>query len=156
MNTLREILLVTIIIVLAWGSILSITDYFRSRRPTPQLSPQSINWEILKQAIADVESGDNPDACSSSGARTRYQIHPNTWRRFSTCNIRTASPGEIDRVVEAIFNDIQNCMAERGEIVDVYSIAAYYNAGPHAKCLSVDNVDYASRVEALYRDLCKT
>lgn len=107
------------------------------------------HYDRILEAIAKVETGLTPDAIGRRGERSRFQIMPTTWARFSRANQHTASHYETRRVARRILAEIEKVHLRRGLRVDAYGLALGWNAGPWARKYTGTTLDYAERVEAL-------
>jgi hypothetical protein len=108
----------------------------------------------ILEAIAQVETGNKPSVRGRLGERTRFQILPATWRRYSTVPISraAASLDEAERVARQHLQHIRSVLVARGIAQTVYNIAVAWNAGPDYARITRKTVDYASRVKALVYD----
>jgi len=113
--------------------------------------PKPASDEILLAAIAEVETGNNSAVLGHYGERTRLQILPDTWRRFSHLpfSASAANRAETDRVARAYLASIRERLRSRGLPETPFFIAAGWNAGPGWKTLSSGTVSYAERVANL-------
>jgi hypothetical protein len=107
------------------------------------------HYDKILDAIAKVETGVRPDAVGQLGERSRFQIMPATWVRFSQANQHTASLYETKRVARRVLAEIETVHRRRGLRVDAYGLALGWNAGPWARKYTGATLDYAERVEAL-------
>lgn len=107
------------------------------------------HYDVILDAIAKVETGLNPDAVGRRGERSRFQIMPATWIRFSQTEQHTASLAETRRVARRVLAEIEKVHRRRGLRIDAYGLALGWNAGPWARRYSGATLDYAERVEAL-------
>jgi len=107
------------------------------------------HYDRILDAIAKVETGISPDAVGRRGERSRFQIMPATWVRFSEENQQSASLAETIRVARRVLAEIETVHRRRGQRVDAYGLALGWNAGPWARRYSGATLDYAERVEAL-------
>lgn len=107
------------------------------------------HYDKILDAIAKVETGLTPDAVGQQGERSRFQIMPATWARFSRANQHTASLYETRRVARRVLAEIETVHLRRGLRVDAYGLALGWNAGPWARKYTGATLDYAERVEAL-------
>lgn len=113
------------------------------------LTAQADHYDSILEAIAKVETGLTPDAVGRRGERSRFQIMPATWIRFSQVDQHTASLSETRRVARRILAEIEKVHRRRGLRIDAYGLALGWNAGPWARKHSGATLDYAERVEAL-------
>jgi hypothetical protein len=113
--------------------------------PTPE---PKVSDEVLLSAIAEVETGNNSSVLGHCGERTRLQILPETWRRFSKLphSVSASNRAETDRVARAYLASIRDRLKLRGLPETPFFIAAAWNAGPGWKTLSSKTVAYAERV----------
>ena len=107
------------------------------------------HYDKILDAIAKVETGLTPEAVGQRGERSRFQIMPATWARFSRANQHTASLYETTRVARRVLAEIEKVHLRRGLRVDAYGLALGWNAGPWARKYTGATLDYAERVEAL-------
>jgi hypothetical protein len=108
-------------------------------------------YDRILDAIALVETGVSPDAVGQRGERSRFQIMPATWARFSRKNQRSASLAEIRSVARRVLAEIEAVHLRRGLRIDAYGLALGWNAGAMARKFTRGTMDYASRVEAVYQ-----
>jgi hypothetical protein len=108
--------------------------------------PAPASDEVLLSAIAEVETGNNPSQLGRDGERTRLQILPETWRRFSRMPHSAANRAETDRVARAYLAVIRRRIHERGLPETAFFIAAGWNAGADWRHLTTGTVSYAERV----------
>lgn len=113
------------------------------------LSALADHYDRVLDAIAKVETGLRPEAIGQRGERSRFQIMPATWARFSRADQHTASSYETTRVARRVLAEIEKVHLRRGLRVDVYGLALGWNAGPWAQKYSGATLDYARRVEAI-------
>lgn len=99
-------------------------------------------------AIATVEN--SPTTIGRKGERSRYQILPSTWRRFTSLRIDRASPAEQHAVALLILRHFRRQLEERGLYPDAYRLALAWNGGPHARQYTAGTRDYAARVLNVY------
>lgn len=114
--------------------------------PLPALAD---HYDSILEAIAKVETGLSPNAVGRRGERSRFQIMPATWIRFSQADQHTASLAETRRVARRVLTEIEKVHRRRGLRIDAYGLALGWNAGPWAKRYTSATLDYAERVEAL-------
>ena len=107
------------------------------------------HYDRILDAIAKVETGLSPDAVGRRGERSRFQIMPATWVRFSQEDQPSASLAETRRVARRVLAEIEAVHRRRGQRIDAYGLALGWNAGPWARRYSGATLDYAERVEAL-------
>lgn len=107
------------------------------------------HFDRVLDAIAKVETGVSPDAIGQQGERSRFQIMPATWARFSRESQHTATLYETKRVARRVLAEIEKVHRRRGLRVDAYGLALGWNAGPWARKYTGATLDYAERVEAL-------
>lgn len=110
-----------------------------------------VSDDVLLSAIAEVETGNNSAMVGQSGERTRLQIAPETWVRFSRLPHSAAAthPQETDRVARAYLASIRSRLKSRGVPVTPFFIAAAWNAGPGWSSLPASTIAYADRVANL-------
>jgi hypothetical protein len=110
-----------------------------------------VSDDILLSAIAEVETGNNSAMVGHSGERTRLQIAPETWVRFSHVPHAAAAshPQETDRVARAYLASIRTRLKSRGLPITPFFIAAAWNAGPGWSSLPSSTIAYAERVANL-------
>ncbi|HVU32747.1 MAG TPA: hypothetical protein VHE61_04885 [Opitutaceae bacterium] len=110
-----------------------------------------VSDDALLTAIAAVETGNNPAKTGRYGERTRLQILPATWRRFSHVphSEAVSHPHETDRVARAYLAVIRARLRARHLPETPFLIAACWNAGPDWKKLHSATVSYAERVSNL-------
>ena len=113
------------------------------------LSALADQYDRILDAIAKVETGVSPDAVGHRGERSRFQIMPSTWIRFSQSEQTAASLDETRRVARQVLAEIEAVRRRRGLRVDIYGLALGWNAGPWARKYTVATLDYAQRVEAI-------
>lgn len=106
----------------------------------------------LLSAIAQVETGNHSDRLGSRGERTRLQILPQTWRRYSTQPHANHTRTETDRVAHLYLAHIRSRLRARGLPETPFFIAAAWNAGPEWHRLSRGTVAYAERVANLVNE----
>jgi len=106
-------------------------------------------YDRVLDAIAKVETGLTPDAVGRLGERTKFQITPATWARFSQKDQQSASPEEVRSVARQVLAEIEKVHASRGMRTDAYGLAEGWNAGARAKKFRRATLDYAERVAAL-------
>lgn len=116
-------------------------------------APAPVTDDILLAAIAEVETCNNPRMVGTHGERTRLQIAPATWVRFSRLPHSAAAyhPEETDRVARIYLASIRRRLKSRGLPETPFFIAAAWNVGPAWKVLPSSTVAYAERVEALVK-----
>jgi len=107
------------------------------------------HYDRILDAIAKVETGVSPDAVGQQGERSRFQIMPSTWARFSRDDQRSASLAETRRVARLVLAEIEAVRRRRGLRIDIYGLALGWNAGPWARKYTGATLDYAERVEAI-------
>lgn len=107
------------------------------------------HYDRILEAIAKVETGVRPNAVGQLGERSRFQIMPTTWARFSRMDQHTATATETMRVARRVLTEIEAVHLRRGLRVDVYGLALGWNAGPWARKYTMATLDYAERVEAV-------
>src|SRR5882724_174932 len=114
--------------------------------PTPPVSD-----DVLLSAIAEVETGNNSALVGHSGERTRLQIAPETWVRFSRLphSVAASHPQETDRVARAYLASIRSRLKARGLPATPFFMAAAWNVGPGWNRLPSRTIAYAERVENL-------
>jgi hypothetical protein len=114
-------------------------------------APAVVSDDVLLRAIAEVESGNNSAMVGHSGERTRLQIAPETWVRFSRLphSFAAANPQETDRVARAYLASIRSRLKARGLPATPFFMAAAWNVGPGWNKLPSRTVAYAERVENL-------
>lgn len=112
----------------------------------------SVSDTVLLRAIAQVETGNTPGKIGRYGERTRVQIMPATWRRFSRVPQSAGDRAETNRVARAYLAYIRRRLRARGLPENTFYIAAAWNAGPCWHRLRRSTVNYAERVENLVRD----
>jgi len=119
--------------------------------PLTALAQQTLadHYDRILDAIAQVETGLSPNAVGRRGERSRFQIMPATWARFSHEDQPSASLAETRRVARRVLAEIEAVHRRRGQRVDTYGLALGWNAGPWARKYSGATLDYAERVEAL-------
>ena len=115
----------------------------------PRSTPEPVPDDVLLAAIAEVETGNNHSRLGRNGERTRLQILPQTWRRFSRMPHASATRAETDRVARKYLSVIRRRVRERGFPETPFFIAAAWNAGPEWKRLTSGTVWYAERVTNL-------
>ena len=115
--------------------------------------------ERLLGCLSEVETGNNDQAVSSSGAVSRYQIMPYNWKYWTGFPISHATDPAISThvaslVLDGFQREIKNSpgvdMSE-----DVYTLAIVWYTGADAwrtNQLEPDAIDFAERVENLYND----
>lgn len=108
-----------------------------------------VSDDELLSAIAQVETGNNPRKVGRYGERTRLQILPETWRRFSRRPQSVHDRAETDRVARAYLGFIRHRLEVRGLPQTPFYIAASWNAGPGWRHLSRGTISYAERVTNL-------
>ncbi len=110
-----------------------------------------VSDDVLLSAIAEVETGNNSAVVGNSGERTRLQIAPETWVRFSHVPHSAAAshPQETDRVARAYLASIRSRLKSRGLPITPFFIAAAWNAGPGWSSLPSSTIAYADRVANL-------
>jgi len=106
-------------------------------------------YDRVLDAIALVETGVSPGAVGQRGERSKFQILPATWAKYSQINQRSASPAEVRNVARLVLAEIEAVHARRGMRVDAYGLALGWNAGARARRFSKGTIDYAERVSAL-------
>jgi hypothetical protein len=106
-------------------------------------------FDRVLDAIALVETGETPAAVGRRGERSKFQIMPTTWAKFSQTNQRLASPDEVRIVARQVLAEIEAVHLRRGLRVDAYGLALGWNAGARARRFSKGTIDYAERVAAL-------
>lgn len=114
-------------------------------------TPPPVSDDVLLAAIAEVETGNNSATIGRSGERTRLQIAPETWVRFSRLphSAAAANREETDRVARAYLASIRTRLKSRGLPLTPFFIAAAWNVGPGWKTLPSCTVAYAERVANL-------
>ncbi|MDE3165848.1 MAG: lytic transglycosylase domain-containing protein [Acidobacteriota bacterium] len=115
-------------------------------------SNPSVSDEVLLRAIAQVETGNRPGKIGRYGERTRVQIMPATWRRFSRVPQSASDPAETNRVARAYLAYIRRRLRERDLPENAFYLAACWNAGACWHRLRRSTVNYAERVENLVRE----
>src|SRR5882724_115195 len=110
-----------------------------------------VSDDVLLSAIAEVETGNNSALVGHSGERTRLQIAPETWVRFSRLphSVAAANPQETDRVARAYLASIRSRLKARGLPPTPFFMAAAWNVGPGWSRLPASTIAYAERVENL-------
>ena len=121
----------------------------RTARPD---EAQIIFLPKILDAIAQVESGRNDHAHGPDGELTRYQIKPATWRRFSAIPMASAGPDEVWRVANLILAEI----IRSRRLITPFYIALGWRCGPNWLVPTLQELDYANRVQALYNDAGRT
>jgi hypothetical protein len=115
-----------------------------------------LDEDVLLDAIAQVESGNNPKAIGQCGERTEYQIMPGTWQRFSTVPFRDmpiVSRNHRRNVARLILQDLRREAVQRGCLVQSPQLlAGGWRHGP-AFMLSACGTETSQRVACLYYDL---
>lgn len=114
-------------------------------------SPTPASDQMLLAAIAEVETSNNSAKVGTHGERTRLQIAPTTWARFSRLPHSAAAshPEETDRVARVYLAYIRTRLKSRGVPETPFFIAAAWNVGPGWKTLPSSTVSYAERVANL-------
>jgi hypothetical protein len=114
-------------------------------------APAPVSDDVLLRAIAEVETGNNSAMVGHSGERTRLQIAPETWVRFSRLphSSAAANPQETDRVARAYLASIRSRLKARGLPATPFFMAAAWNVGPGWSRLPSRTIAYAERVENL-------
>lgn len=104
--------------------------------------------EVMLNAIAQVETGDNAARVGRFGERTQVQILPATWREYSHLPFSASArhPAETERVARKYLSHIRARLRARGLPETPFYIAASWNAGPCWRRLRPGTVDYARRV----------
>jgi hypothetical protein len=110
-----------------------------------------VSDDVLLSAIAEVETGNNSAMVGHSGERTRLQIAPETWVRFSRLphSVAASHPQETDRVARAYLASIRNRLKSRGVPATPFFMAAAWNVGPGWTSLPSSTIAYAERVANL-------
>lgn len=111
----------------------------------------------LAWAIAQVETGGDPDEVGGAGERTLYQFTADTWGDYSRVPIAAADGDEVDRVFREHTAWIAGRIAAGGQDVTVEKIARIWNAGYgrwRDGRVPAATLDYAERVGNLYRWGC--
>jgi hypothetical protein len=110
-----------------------------------------VSDDVLLSAIAEVETGNNSAMVGHSGERTRLQIAPETWVRFSRLphSVAAANPQETDRVARAYLASIRSRLKSRGVPPTPFFMAAAWNVGPGWSSLPSSTIAYAERVANL-------
>jgi hypothetical protein len=106
-------------------------------------------YDRILDAIAQVETGVSPGAIGRRGERSKFQIMPATWTKYSQSNQRSASPEEIRIVARQVLAEIEAVHLRRGLRTDAYGLALGWNAGARARHFTRGTIDYAERVAAL-------
>jgi hypothetical protein len=111
------------------------------------------------QAIADVETSDNPMAVGHQGELSVYQIKREVWVHYSAMPFKASRRGwkdfqdEADRVALAHLAHVTKELQAAHIQVTAYALALCWNAGITAVVehrYSTRNGDYATRVNNLY------
>lgn len=131
--------------------LLSISSAFAAAGVWAPARP-SVSDDVLLRAIAQVETGNNPAKVGRYGERTRLQIMPATWRRYSRLPQSARNRAETDRVARAYLAYIRRRLRARRLPESTFYLAAAWNAGPCWHRLRRSTVVYAERVENLVRD----
>jgi hypothetical protein len=107
-----------------------------------------VSDDVLLSAIAEVETGNNSAMVGNSGERTRLQIAPETWVRFSRFphSVAASNPQETDRVARAYLASIRTRLKARGVPTTPFFMAAAWNVGPGWSKLPASTIAYADRV----------
>lgn len=116
-------------------------------------TPAPASDDTLLSAIAVVETSNDSRKVGSHGERTRLQIAPATWVRFSRLPHSAAAshPQETDRVARAYLASIRRRLKSRGLPETPFFIAAAWNVGPGWRTLPSSTVSYAERVANLVK-----
>jgi hypothetical protein len=116
--------------------------------------PERLSYSLL-QAVAQVESGGNPQALSPKGARGLMQFMPETARRYGL---------RVDRQVDERLDPVKSQIAAARYLSDLYArfgdwrlALAAYNAGEGRveralKLLPVETQHFVTKVTARQRD----
>ncbi len=105
----------------------------------------------LLAAIAQVETGNNPNAVGRKGERGIYQILPTTWAQYSKLPVEAAAtdPGENDRVAREHLATLRLALCKRGLAMNAHALAGAWNLGEAGVMRSHNSKvhsDYADRV----------
>lgn len=113
-----------------------------------------VNTDVLLHSISSVESGGDISVVGRMGERSQYQFMRSTWAMYSRTPFKSISllrnQSEVDRVARRHVEFIKMTLIERGMKVSIYNIAMAWNGGPNKTRYTLDNRDYASRVENIY------
>lgn len=108
-----------------------------------------VDLDRLLLAISEKETG-NRDVQGRAGERTRFQILPATWRRFSSHSMPLAAPEEVWRVARAYLDEIGAVIARKRLLPTPYEYALRWNAGANARGFTFATKEYALCVQNLY------
>lgn len=108
-----------------------------------------VDLDRLLLAISEKETG-NRDLQGRAGERTRFQILPSTWRRFSSHPMPFAAPEEVWRVARAYLAEIGAVIARKRLSATPYEYALRWNAGANARGFNSLTQEYALCVQNLY------
>ena len=115
---------------------------------------------LLLWAIAERDSGNNPDAIGSRGEFTRYQFMPETWRHYTDATPEQArrNPEIADAVARMHLADLKDELRRGGLKPTPRLLALAWNAGSPAvirRELLGAHLRYAEHVVNLYTEAAR-
>lgn len=142
---------VVILAAIAVGLAAEVPSYFRRKGPPGDVV---FNDEIFLDAIAEVESGNNPNAIGPKGERTEYQFIAATWSRYTKVPFRFAGRDRnISRqVARDHLQSLKREMTDLGFGASPVVLAAAWRWRPASPAVAAKS-DRAQRVVNLYVDL---
>lgn len=121
-----------------------------------QAQTAELDREVMIEAIARIETGNDWRAVGRLGERGRCQFMARTWREYSRIDFRTASVDcdESRRVERAHLDRICRTLRETGLPVDAGHVAAAWRFGASMAARFVRS-DSAQRTVNTYRELLR-
>jgi hypothetical protein len=110
---------------------------------------EEVNEEHLLKAIELAEN--SYGKTGKRGEYGIYQIHPATWREHTNIPMFMASEKTQYLVALSILRHYAQVIEQKGDVVNTYSLAIAWCAGPHVNRVNSHAADYGFRVMNLYR-----
>lgn len=117
-----------------------ITDY-------PRL--EEVDEDRMLRALALAE--DSHGKTGRKGEFGIYQINPATWREHTNIPMRFATEKTQYLVAQRILRHYAQIIEHKGDVVNTYSLAIAWCAGPYVNRINSQAADYGFRVMNLYQ-----
>lgn len=156
MTTPRQLAILAVLIFIGSCCLRAVEAVAAPLRRKPPAISGGFNDEIFLDAIAAVESGNNPDAIGESGERTEYQFMPRTWAIYT--RVPFAFAGRDRKLSRQVARDhlaaLRLDLLARGFGSSPEVLAAGWRFGAGA-ARATRRVDSSQRVANLYFDFLR-